>query len=234
MMMNPIKFVVALATLSTLGLTVNAAAENVAEHMREHNEAMIAIQRAIIGGSIAGTLEPAQWLLEHAEPAGLPAGSDAFFAAVRTAANDVVEADTIEAAADAASRMGLACGNCHLANNITIVFDEVEQPSDEAAEKPHMQRHQWVADRMWEGLIGPSEEAWNRGANLLFESPIKPHVLAKHGGDDEALVGMSRRVHQLAANATIVSTPEEKAELYGEFIANCGSCHLELGKGATP
>lgn len=229
--MNPTKLTAALAALSLLGLAGPSAAEDVAGHMREHNDAMLAIQRAIIAGSIAGALEPAEWLLEHDAHAGLPPGSDAFVAAVRTAANDVVDAKSIESAADAASRMGLACGNCHLANNITIVFDEVDQPSDKESEKPHMQRHQWVADRMWEGLIGPSDQAWSRGANLLFESPIKPDVLAKHGGG-EAAVGMSRRIHQLAANATIISTPEEKAELYGEFIANCGSCHLELGEGA--
>ena len=93
-----------------------------------------------------------------------------------------------------------------------------------------MQRHQWAADRMWEGLIGPSSVAFSRGANLLFESPVKPEVLAKHGGGDAA-VGMSRRVHQLAANATTVSEPEEQAEIFAEFIANCGACHGELAKG---
>jgi cytochrome c553 len=159
----------------------------------------------------------------------LPAAGEEFVAAVRDAANGVLEADSLESAAEAASNMGLACGNCHVASGVTVEFDEVSQPSDKEKEKPHMQRHQWAADRMWEGLIGPSKMAWSRGANLLFESPIKPDVVARHGGGEEA-VGMSRRIHQLAANATAVTAPEEQAEIYAEFIANCGACHNELRK----
>lgn len=227
--MKPIKPIAAIAALSVVGVAATTAADdaNVAKHMHDHNEAMVAIQQAIIAGSLDGTRESATWLLQHEEPAGLPAAGEAFVAAVREAANGVLEADSLEAAAEAASNMGLACGNCHLASGVTVEFDDVAQPSDKEKEKPHMQRHQWAADRMWEGLIGPSKMAWSRGANLLFESPIKPDVVAKHGGGEEA-VGMSRRIHALAANATAVSTPEEQAEIYAEFIANCGACHNEL------
>jgi mono/diheme cytochrome c family protein len=67
----------------------------------------------------------------------------------------------------------------------------------------------------------------------LFESPIKPGELAAHGGGEET-VGMSRRIHQLAGNSTVVSDPSEKAEIFAEFIANCGACHAELGQGPKP
>jgi mono/diheme cytochrome c family protein len=231
--MKPTKLTAALAALSVVGVVVPATAQDadIVKHMHDKHEAMIAIQSAIIAGSLDGTRESATSLLEHEEPAGLPPAGAEFTAAVRVAAQGVLDADSLVAAAEAASQMGLACGRCHQASGVTVEFDDVKQPSDKEKEKPHMQRHQWAADRMWEGLIGPSSVAWSRGANLLFESPIKPDVLAQHGGGDE-IVGMSRRIHQLAANATAVSAPEEQAEIYAEFIANCGSCHTELGEGS--
>ncbi len=211
---------------------IGAAESDAVKHMHKQHDAMKAIQGAIIAGVLDGTREPATWLLEAEEPAGLTAAGSDYMAAVRGAASALLEADGLESAAEAASQLGLACGSCHTASGITVEFDEVERPSDKEKTAPHMQRHQWAADRMWEGLIGPSSVAFSRGANLLFESPVKPQELAKHGGGDAA-VGMSRRVHQLAANATTVSAPTEQAEIFAEFIANCGACHSELTKGPS-
>jgi mono/diheme cytochrome c family protein len=45
---------------------------------------------------------------------------------------------------------------------------------------------------------------------------------------------MSRRIHQLAGNATVVSDPAEKGEIYAEFLANCAACHTSLGDGPRP
>jgi mono/diheme cytochrome c family protein len=223
---------VAAVALIGLGMTpfIGAAESDSVKHMHAHLDAMKSIEAGIIAGNLDATREPATWLLEHDEPAGLPAAGSEFVATVRGAASALLEADSLGSAAEAASQMGLACGACHTASNVTVEFDEVERPSDKEKAKPHMQRHQWAADRMWEGLIGPDGVAFSRGANLLFESPVKPAELAKLGGGDAA-VGMSRRIHQLAANATTVSEPEEQAEIYAEFIANCGACHSELAKG---
>ncbi len=220
------------ALLLSLGMAplVGFADSATAKHMHQHHDAMKAIQGAIIAGTLDGTREPATWLLEHEEPADVSAAGSDYVAAVRSAAGDLLNADSFESAAEAASQMGIACGACHTAGGVTVEFAEVKRPSDKEKARPHMQRHQWAADRMWEGLIGPDGVAFSRGANLLFESPVKPEELAKHGGGDAA-VGMSRRVHQLAANATTVSEPSERAEIFAEFIANCGSCHAELAKG---
>ena len=234
--MKKVSIPISAAAVACIGLGampfIGAAESEVVKHMHQHHDAMKAIQGAIIAGTLDGTREPATWLLEHESPAELSAAGSDYVAAVRSAAGAVLEADSLESAAEAASRMGVACGACHTASSVTVAFDEVERPSDKEKTQPHMQRHQWAADRMWEGLIGPDGAAFSRGANLLFESPVKPQELKKHGGGDAA-VGMSRRVHQLAANATTVSEPEERAEIFAEFIANCGACHNELAEGPS-
>jgi cytochrome c553 len=148
---------------------------------------------------------------------------------MRTAARETLDAQDLTSAAGATSRLGLACGGCHLANNVSVEFESVQRPADAGNAKAHMQRHQWAANRMWEGIIGPSSMSWSRGANLLFESPMNPEALGAEAGDD-AVLGMARRIHQLAANATAVSDPAGRADIYAEFLANCAACHNALGK----
>jgi mono/diheme cytochrome c family protein len=218
--------------LSAVGATLVASAQDatVLEHMHEHYDAMLKIQSAVIAGSLEDTHEPSRWLTEHQTPAGLPAGWEGYVDAMRTAARDTLNAQDVASAASATSRLGLACGGCHVSSNVSVEFESVARPPDSGNPRAHMQRHQWAADRMWEGLIGPSSFSWSRGANLLFESPMKLETVGAEA-QDEALLGMTRRIHQLAANATAVSDPIERADIYAEFLANCAACHNAVSAG---
>ena len=211
---------------------IQAQDASVVEHMHDHYDAVQKIQAAVIAGSLEGTREPARWLVEHEAPTALPANWEEHVDAMRAAARDTLNAQDVATAAGATSRLSAACGSCHTSNNVSVEFEEAKRPSDKEKARPHMQRHQWAADRMWEGLIGPSDVSWRRGATLLFESPMNPQALGGEAGD-EALLGMARRIHQLAGNATIVSDPMEKADIYAEFLANCASCHVSLGDGPS-
>lgn len=218
------------AALCALGAAATGVARDsaTADHMHEHYDAVLSIQAAVIAGALEDTREPAKWLLEHETPAGLPAGSAEYVEAMRKAAGDVLAASDLATAATATSQLGVACGSCHTANEVTVEFEPASQPSYDEKTRPHMQRHQWAADRMWEGLIGPSDYAWSRGGNLLFESPIRD---VDHAGEDAEWKGMARRIHQLAANATTVHEIDKKAAIYAEFLANCAACHQKLDKG---
>lgn len=209
---------------------VSARDDSVLDHMHDHYDAVIKIQSAVIAGFLEDTREPARWLLEHDAPAGLPESWEMHVEEMRSAARATLEAQDLESAASATASLGLACGGCHVANDVSVEFKETGRPSDKEKSRPHMQRHQWAADRMWEGLIGPSDRWWSRGANLLFEAPLKPTDLGDETGDDVTLV-MARRIHQLAANATAVTDINEKAEIYAEFLANCAVCHQALDEG---
>jgi len=207
-----------------------AGAQDVSTHMHEHYDAVVAIQKAVIAGELEATRESARWLVEHPVPDGLGPDAEAYVESMRSAAGDVQNAGDLATAAEATAGLGLACGGCHMANNVEIEFDEVDRPSGKDKRDSHMQRHAWAADRMWEGLIGPSGYMWSQGANLLFESPLRGDSLEKEG-DVDTLTGMERRIHQLAANATAVNDPESRAEIYAEFLANCAACHSEIDKG---
>ena len=216
----------AVGTVGAASLSL-AGDAGVVKHMHEHFDAVTKIKQAVVAGSLEGTREPASYLVEHEAPDGIPADWAPYVDAMREAAQGVLDASDLMAAASATSELGLACGGCHSGNDVTVEFDMPPEPSDDSKTGAHMQRHQWAADRMWEGLIGPSRYAWSRGADLLFESPIKPAAMGEHGGDD-AVVGMSRRIHQLGANASTVVDANDEAEIYAEFLGNCAACHSAL------
>lgn len=224
-MNKPTKKPIACALLLFAATLASAQQQTLVEHMHEHYDAVVRIQTAVIAGSLEATREPARWLVEHPAPEGIPAEWQIHVEAMRDAARAALDARDLTAAANATSRLGAACGSCHEANNIAVEFESVDSPSDDDDSRSHMQRHQWAADRMWEGLIGPSGWAWSRGGNLLFESPLRHESL-----DDERQT-MARRIHQLAANATAVTSLDEKAEIYGEFLANCAACHTAMNQG---
>ena len=207
----------------------SATAQNteVLEHMHAHSDAVLAIRQSVIAGSLDGVGESARWLVEHEPPASVAAGWSDYVPAMRTAAQNALDATDLTAAAAAASRLGLACGACHAASNTVFEQTDFSRPSNDEDTASHMIRHQWSADKMWEGLIWPGSHSWQSGANLLFESPIKPHALGDQAGN-ESLKTMSRRIHQLAANATMVEDSEERATIYAEFLANCAGCHSAL------
>jgi cytochrome c556 len=202
----------------------------VLEHMHAHSDAVLAIRQSVIAGSLDGVAESARWLVEHETPSDVAASWADYVPAMRAAAQEALDASDLEAAAAATSRLGLACGGCHGATNTTFESTDFDEPSSDRVIGPHMRRHQWAADRMWEGLIWPESYSWQRGANLLFESPIKPHEMGEEA-DFETSQTMARRIHQLAANATMVFESNEKAEIYAEFLANCGGCHHALRAG---
>ena len=208
----------------------NAQDADVLEHMHAHADAVLAIRQSVILGSKEGVTESARWLVEHEPPAAVAAGWNDYVPAMRAAAQEALDASDLTAAAAATGRLGLACGNCHAASSATFESDDFDQPSRDEDTASHMQRHQWASDKMWEGLVWPDSASWQRGGNLLFESPIKPHEMGDQAGNKD-LQTKARRIHQLAANATMVYATDERAAIYGEFLANCGGCHEALQAG---
>ena len=205
---------------------------DIVEHMHAHADAVMSMRQAVIAGSLDGVAESARWLVEHEPPAAVAAGWADYVPAMRSAAQAALDATDLAAAAAATSRLGAACGDCHAASNTTYESTDFDQPSLDDDTVSHMLRHQWAADKMWEGLIWPESSEWQRGGNLLFESPIKPHALGDNAGNKD-LVAMSRRIHQLAANATMVYDSKEKPKIYAEFLENCAGCHSAARAGAT-
>jgi len=184
------------------------------------------VQDAVIHGDLAAVRAPAQWLASHEAMEGLPKGSDAYLARLRQAAALAVEAPDVPAAARATAAIASACGACHGHYKVGPRFTPGAPPEQgEGTVGAHMIRHVWAADRMWEGLIGPSDASWNAGARGLSEAPLDPEKVTDDQSRAPAAAELARRVHDLGARAERTTSREERAEVYGELLTSCSNCH---------
>lgn len=207
---------------------------DVAAQMHDHLDRITTIKSMIIMGNLDGVREPAIWLADHQAVSGLPENFEPYLGLMRQYAREVNNAPDLNSAAISVSQMAKTCSNCHLVNEVVIEFGYDQVPSEWSDTVSHMQRHQWAADRMWDGLIGPSENAWNRGLNMLVDVPLHPDDVMDEesaDADTEVLERIARRVHELAALGTMAATPDARSELYGEMLGLCAECHTRLGRG---
>jgi cytochrome c553 len=204
----------------------------VADHMHEHLTRIGTIKSAIIAGNLGEVREPATWLAEHETAAGLPAEFEYYVRQMRSHAHHVIEASNLTAAAESVSEMAKTCGNCHLVNDVNLEFGYDRKPREDVEDVvTHMQRHQWATDRLWEGLIGPSDTAWNRGTDMLIDAPLLPSDVTTTTDNVAEIGNIARRIHALGGIGTETKTPDARSELYAEVLGLCSSCHTLLSRG---
>jgi cytochrome c553 len=144
----------------------------------------------------------------------------------------VIEAQDLGSAAESVSKIAESCGNCHLATNVNLAFGYDRKPREDLEDVvTHMQRHQWATDRMWEGLIGPSDSAWNRGTDMLIDAPLPPSDVTTATDNVVQINNIARRIHALGGIGTETTTADARSGLYAEVLGLCGSCHTLLGRG---
>jgi len=206
----------------------------VADRMHESLGRISTIKSLIIMGNLDSVREPAMWLAENDSVSGLPENYRPFVDQMRGYAREVVAAPDLQSAAVSVSAMARTCSNCHLANDVSLAFGFDSEPEGWADTVSHMQRHQWGIDRMWEGLIGPSDAAWDRGADMLVDVPLQPVEVANattSEADAAKVEKIARLVHSFGSQSASTVTPDERSELFGEVLGLCAECHAILGAG---
>jgi len=230
---------------SSLQLTIAAAlfAANVAcegktptvpEHMKDHFTQSRRVYDAIVRGDLVAMRAPAEWLADHKISDTLPAPWKPHVGDMQNAARLALEASDIPGAADALGGMGVACGGCHTALGATLKFTGMSPEGKESSVLDRMQRHTWAADRMWEGLIGPSDVAWNAGVAAVQDAPLHPEMLADNKSPPQEVVDLAAAVHALGKRGATTREPAARARLYGEFVATCAACHSRLDVQLKP
>lgn len=137
--------------------------------------------------------------------------------------------EDLPAAARTFAVLAERCGACHAAFGGPRSLPAVA-PLDTGTVAGRMQRHQWGAARLWEGLVAPSDEAWQSGAVVLSDAPLAFGLDAAKidVGEVERL---STLVHKLGGEARASTTPRSRLEVYGELLTTCSACHAKLGGG---
>ncbi len=194
-------------------------------HMFAHFMQVGVIQSAVVSGDVGATRRPARWLASH--PAEqFPAAAEPALEQMRAEARIMLAQDELTDIARSLARMGTACGNCHRITDGGPHLRIEEAPPLTSAPEGHMNRHVWAVDRLWEGIIGPSDAAWAAGAAALVGAPL---TFGAGTATSDQADQLARKVHDLATRAGAASEPKDRAAVYGELLQTCTLCHEALG-----
>jgi len=188
--------------------------------MRSHYRQVEEIQAALVAGTVDATREAARWLSTH-EGREYPAEAGPALETMRSEARAILRQRDILLMSRTLGRMGVACGDCHVALGAEVDFSAEEPPRASANPEGQMLRHVWAMDSLWKGLVGPSEAAWKAGAGALTTMPVD------FGANEEAN-RLSARVRELAGIAAGSTTPKERSDTYGDLLETCALCHSAL------
>lgn len=217
-----------------------AESPSVPKRMAEHFTRGAKMRDAVIAGDLAALKKDAQWMAEKELTGEMPDTWKPKMTDMQDAAKRALDATKIEEAAVAVAAMAAACGSCHSTlggPKITVG----EPPAGGSGAATHMQRHQWAAARLWDGLSVPSADAWVKGAEAMADAPLTPEAAAGPQSVPKEIDALAKDVHAIAEKARGLKDPaasgpvvSDRAAAYGKFLQTCASCHQALKQGPKP
>src|SRR6188472_3027390 len=96
--------------------------------MQHHFSDVSLVLEAVIRGDLGAIREPATRLAALKTPAGVPASSLQYVAAISAAGRRAIDVQTIQDAATTAASLARQCGECHLASSVRPVPVTVARP----------------------------------------------------------------------------------------------------------
>lgn len=202
------------------------AGPEVEPRMVGHYENVSRLYAEAAAGRLDGVRREANELLARETGEGLPVKVSALVEELRTYAGLAARAPDVTSAASAVARVAASCGSCHQEMDRHLKYEAVTGPPEgDTPVATRMLRHWWAADRLWDGLVGPSDEAWRAGAGVLRDAPLYTDELTHDVEQYEAVTKLAWKVHEIGARAGAVLSPADRAALYGELLASCASCH---------
>lgn len=202
--------------------------------MKEHFTQALRARDALVRGDLAAMKRSAAWLADHRLSETLPDTWRPHVGDMQNAAKLAQQAGDVAVAADAVGAMGAACGQCHQSLGAKVDFPGQSPEGKQSGLEDRMMRHRWAEARMWEGLVGPSDVAWDAGVAALQDAPLHPEMLAEDRSPPQEVVDLAGRVHALGLRGKLTTGSEARARLYGEYLATCDACHARLGTRLPP
>jgi cytochrome c553 len=204
----------------------------VAPRMRGHFARAGDLYTAVATGDLAAARVQAEAIRQEETGAGMASRAKAYIEQLNAFADLAARAPDVTTAASAAANVGATCGACHRAMKQGPRYQAIaEPPTATAPVSARMIRHRWAADRLWEGLIGPSDTAWAAGAGALIDAPLYTDALTREVAQYEPVTALAWTVHDIGARARMETDAAARAQLFGQLLGTCARCHELLKSG---
>ncbi|MDD9970890.1 MAG: hypothetical protein OXR73_31925 [Myxococcales bacterium] len=206
-----------------------AVHQQMGDHFMDSDE----LREALVRGDLLAAQASARDLSRRAKTAELPATWKPWLGQLAALAEEVAGAPDVATAAHTMGNLGLSCAACHEKMGAAIVFSEVPPAAGDDLES-HMQRHQWAAERMWEGLLAGDDQRFATAADALTDAPLRRSPSTRQPNPPTKVDTLARDVHRLAREGKSASDSKARARIYGKFLSACADCHTELGVRENP
>ncbi len=134
-------------------------------------------------------------------------------------------ADVVVAAAKALGEIGAACASCHQSRGAGPTYEEAVVPEHVAGTVAHMARHQWAVDRLWEGLMAPSDTRWALGVAALHDHPLDAETVHGENGGESPSDVLDWWIHQRGPKEAQAATDADRGKTYTDLMGACAACH---------
>jgi cytochrome c553 len=201
--------------------------------MEAHYTTTILAHDALIQGDVDGFRAQLAATSSHELPPNSPELWKPFDRQLHAAARKAAEATDLDSAATGMAEVALACGACHGGVGAGPIYPAPAPRDGRDPLQEAMLEHQWATERLWEGVTGPWENAWERGSAALAETRV-------FGGSessmppDESLLEREAALRSLGEEAMTTKALDARARLYGRLLATCGDCHGAMGIELPP
>jgi cytochrome c553 len=183
----------------------------------------------VVAGQLESVRSAAKDMIERETGAGLSEKAQPYAEDLRAFARLAASAPDIESAASAVGRVGGACGSCHRVTKRGPVYEVLTSPPEGANPvATRMMRHQWAAQRLWDGLVGPSDDSWQAGAAVLKDAPLFTDELTQDVEQYGEVTKLAWNLWEVGALASSAKDQATRADLHGRLLATCADCHRLL------
>lgn len=197
--------------------------------MESHYVAAIAAQDLLIRNRLEEFRAKLAELAATELPSNAPAGWAPLHQRMRDAAARAAAESNLAETAAGLERAGAvmaavveACGVCHSSLSTGPVYQKPEPATADNPVHATMRKHQWSTERLWEGVTGPLDEAWERGALAVAETE-----LFTAADTSASLREREAAMRALGKEAGAAATLGDRAKFYGRLLASCAGCHDE-------
>jgi cytochrome c553 len=219
-----------LAFLVAGGCSWNArAGDQDLPEMHKNLSRTVDLQTGVVLGDLEKTQRAASWVLTHDAPRPYSSEAEPYEREMMAYASRIAEAPDLRTAAAQTGMFAATCGTCHQALSRGPKFMVGNVAPGGESQEAMMVRHLWAADRMWEGLIGPSDESWLAGAEAMAETQPEMVRVFRAATGSPASESLLAEVNALAKEALNATGQEERGEVYGRMLGTCNRCHAPIG-----